>query len=68
MKSNEGALRPRNGRSAPFGALGERHGGRKESCKYSVRENYSDYTSDYKRQKSEFQICIATMESEVQKF
>ena len=30
------------------------------SCKYGEKENHSDYTSDYKRQKSEFQISIAT--------
>ena len=30
------------------------------SCKYGGKENHSDYTSDYKRQKSEFQIYIAT--------
>ena len=41
------------------------------SCKYGGKENPSDYTSDYKRQKSEFQIFIATnvatTESKVQK-
>ena len=41
------------------------------SCKYGGKENPSDYTSDYKRQKSEFQIYIATnvatTESEMQK-
>ena len=42
------------------------------SCKYGGKENHSDYTSDYKRQKSEFQIYIATnvatTASEAQKF
>ena len=42
------------------------------SCKYGGKENHSDYTSDYKRQKSEFQIYIATnvatTASETQKF
>ena len=41
------------------------------SCKYGEKENHSDYSSDYKRQKSEFQTCIATnvatTESTVQK-
>ena len=30
------------------------------SCKYGEKDNHSDYTSDYKMQKSEFQIFIAT--------
>ena len=30
------------------------------SCKYGGKENPSDYTSDYKRQKFEFQIFIVT--------
>ena len=42
------------------------------SCKYGVRENHSDYCNDYKRQKAEFQISIATnvatTKSEAQKF
>lgn len=31
------------------------------SCKYGGKENRSDYCNDYKRQKSEFQIFIATI-------
>ena len=50
IKRNEGALRPNNGRSAPFGAFLEIW--RCEDARHS------DYTSDYTKQNAGFQICM----------